>query len=516
MEPLVIRAQAFSFRMILVVLAASFVAATDVQAQFVRQGARVLGSGAVGSAFLGVTTAVSSDGNTVITGGFGDASLTGAAWIFTRSHGEWSQQGGKLVGSGAVGAARQGVSVRLSADGNTAVVGGPFDASGTGAAWVFVRSAGVWTQQGPKLVGSGAVGANVQQGTAVAISGDGNTILVGGLRDNALAGATWVFTRSGSTWTQQGAKLVGTGATGAAQQGISLALSHDGSTAAVGGSRDNTDAGAVWVFTRSGTTWSQQGGKLVGSAAVGAARQGYSVALSADGNTLITGARADNASAGAAWVFTRTAGTWSQQGPKLVGSGAVGNAQQGISVSLSADGNLAAIGGPEDDARAGATWLFARNAGTWSQLGSKLVSSDAIGSAAQGSSAALAGNALSLVVGGSDDNAAAGALWGWAALSADAPDPDGNATRAGISLSQARPHPVRTSASIRFVVPRRGPVALRAYDLSGREVRRIVNRVLDAGQHDATFDSRGLPGGVYFVRLEAGGVSAARKLVVEP
>src|SRR5438067_1575871 len=104
------------------------------------------------------------------------------------------QQGEKLVGTGAVGAAGQGYSVAISADGNTAIVGGPFGAAG--GAWVYTRSGGVWSQQGGKLVGTGAVGGALQ-GYSVALSADGNTAIVGGEGDNTAAGAAWVFTRSG-------------------------------------------------------------------------------------------------------------------------------------------------------------------------------------------------------------------------------------------------------------------------------------------------------------------------------
>ena len=158
--------------------------------------------------------------------------------------------------------------------------------------------------QGPNLRGTGAVGA-AQQGESVALSSDGNTAIVGGFTDNTNAGAVWVFTRSGGVWTQQGAKLVGTGAVGGAQQGASVALSSDGNTAIVGGSSDSTNAGAAWVFKRSSGVWTQQGAKLVGMGAVGAAEQGLSVALSSDGNTAILGGPADNSNAGAAWVFMR-------------------------------------------------------------------------------------------------------------------------------------------------------------------------------------------------------------------
>jgi hypothetical protein len=182
--------------------------------------------------------------------------------VFIRSGGVWSQQGGKLVGSGAVGGAQQGISVALSADGNTAIVGGNADNTNTGAAWVFVRSGGMWTQQGNKLVGTGAVGA-AQQGISVALSADGNTAMLGGRNDNSNAGAAWVFTRSAGVWSQQGNKLVGTGGVGASRQGFSVALSGGGNTAIVGGSFDNSQDGAAWVFTRSGGGWSQLGNKLV-------------------------------------------------------------------------------------------------------------------------------------------------------------------------------------------------------------------------------------------------------------
>ena len=94
---------------------------------------------------------------------------------------QFIQQGTKLVGAGAIGPqVDQANSVAVSADGNTFILGGSADNSQLGAAWVFTRSNGVWTQQGDKLTGSGAVGTEVFQGAAVALSADGNTAIVGG------------------------------------------------------------------------------------------------------------------------------------------------------------------------------------------------------------------------------------------------------------------------------------------------------------------------------------------------
>ena len=162
----------------------------------------------------------------------------GAAWVFTRSNGVWTQQGGKLVGIGAVGSAQQGHSVALSADGNTAIIGGYDNNSSVGAAWVFTRSSGVWTQQGNKLVGSGAVGA-AQQGLSVALSADGNTAIVGGSLDNSIVGAAWVFTRSGGVGPSRATSWSARARLEASRQGTSVALSADGNTAIIGGPSDN-------------------------------------------------------------------------------------------------------------------------------------------------------------------------------------------------------------------------------------------------------------------------------------
>jgi uncharacterized protein (TIGR03437 family) len=154
---------------------------------------------------------------------------------------------------------------------------------------------------------------------SVALSGDGNTAIVGGWGDNGNVGAAWTYTRSGGGWSQQGDKLVGTGAVGRPWQGYSVALSGDGNTAIVGAPADSPAVGAVWVYTRSGGVWSQQGDKLVGTGAVGSASQGQSVALSGDGNTAIVGGDGDNGNFGAAWVFVIP-------GPAIISGGVVNGA----------------------------------------------------------------------------------------------------------------------------------------------------------------------------------------------
>lgn len=383
------------------------VTATGVPAT--QQGSKLVGTGAVGAARQGLQVALSADGNTAIVGGFTDNSNKGAAWIFIRSSGVWTQQGSKLVGTGAVGNALQGQAVAISADGNTVLIGGNPDNSNAGATWVFTRADGVWSQEGSKLVGTGAVGP-ARQGVSVSLSADGNTALIGGYNDNSNIGASWVFTRSAGVWTQQGAKLVGTGAVGAAYQGVLVALSADGNTALHSGTSDNSSAGAAWVFTRSSGVWSQQGSKLVGTGAVGAAGQGSGLAVSADGNTALIAGMQDNTNVGASWFFTRSSGVWSQQGSKVVGSGAVGGSTQGAA-ALSADGNTALVGGQSDNLAVGALWVFTRAAGVWSQSGSKLIGTGAVGAASQGGSTALSADGKTAISSGYADNSNAGASW---------------------------------------------------------------------------------------------------------
>lgn len=397
---------------LLVIACAILCVPEAVLAQFTQQGPKLVGSGAVGKAEQGISVAISGDGNTAIVGGILDDIQIGAAWVWTRSGGVWTQQGPKLLASDAprnitfVGA-EQGYSVALSADGNTAIVGGPQDGA-HGAAWIWTRSGGVWTQQGLKLVGSGAVG-DASQGWSVALSADGNTAIVGGDTDNDDHGAAWVWTRSGGVWTQQGAKLVGSGAVsrfGFEDQGSSVSLSADGNTALIGGSNDNDGVGAAWVWTRSGGVWTQQGGKLVGSG-VGQSNEGISVSLAADGNTAIIGGTLDPSQnsgfTGAAWVWVRSGGVWNQVG-KLVGAG---NA-----VSLSADGQSAAVGGASGGV--GGTWVWTRSGSAWVQS-AKLVGTGAVDPANQGRSVSISADGKTVITGGNDDDYVTGAAWVFAA-----------------------------------------------------------------------------------------------------
>jgi uncharacterized repeat protein (TIGR02543 family) len=375
-----------------------------------QQGAKLTASDGLLTPSKGFSVALSADGKTALVSGYSDNSFAGATWVYTRSGNTWSQQA-KLIGTGNTGNAWQGFSVALSADGNTAIIGGVSDASGKGAVWIFTRSGTTWAQQGTKLVASDEVG-NAWFGKSVSLSADGNTALVGAYGDNTSVGAAWIFTRSGTTWTQLGTKLVGTGAVGISQQGAALSLSADGNTAAIGGLADNTNIGATWIFTRSGNTWVHQ--KIV-VPGVGAAKQGQSVALSADATTLIIGGINATSNVSNAWVYTRSGSTWTQQGTTIAGSDAVGTAANGTSVTLSADGNTAMMGSVSDNNNKGAAWVFTRSGNAYTQKGNKLVATGTVGTTLyMGRSVALSADGTNMLVGADGDASGQGAAWSYA------------------------------------------------------------------------------------------------------
>ncbi|RPI75252.1 MAG: T9SS C-terminal target domain-containing protein [Ignavibacteriales bacterium] len=480
-------------------------------AQWIQQGSKLIPGGAIGSTiYLGYSVALSADGNTAIVGGIGDNANAGAAWVYTRSGGVWTLEA-KLFGTGATGNASQGFSVALSADGNTAIVGGIGDNTNAGAIWVFTRSGGVWSQQGNKLIGTGAVG-NAQQGCAVSLSSDGNTAIVGGFRDNNFAGAVWVFTRNGNVWSQQGIKLVVTDAIGSARFGISVDLTSDGNTAIIGGHTDNANAGAVWIFTRNDTSWTALT-KLTGSGAIGSARYGRSVSISSDGNTAIVGGYEDDAAKGAVWVYTRSDSTWTQQGNKLVGTGANGNASQGFSISVSSDGNTALVGGIDDNAFAGATWVFTRSGGVWSQLGDKLIGSGAVGNANQGGAVAIAPDGNTAIVGGIADNTNMGAAWVFVTGSTSVGQTS-NETPMSFLLEQNYPNPFNPNTNIQFALPQSGYVTLEVFNAIGENIGILVSEELGVGSYNYNWDASGFTSGIYFYQLTTGNLKETKKMIL--
>lgn len=364
------------------------------------QGTILIGTGIIGSISLqGFSVSLTDDGDTLASGAIDDDAGIGATWIFNRTGSTWSQSQ-KLVGSTA-SLASQGTSVSFSKNGKVLAIGGPNEPS-SGATWIFNKVGTTWTEEA-KLIAFGS-DAGARQGTSVSLSGDGKTLAVGAPDENNAttnSGAVWIFINTG-VWMEQ-AELVGSNILSAGpQQGASVSLSADGHTVAFGAPQDNNGVGATYVFTRSGTIWTEQD-KLVGTGIIATgALQGTSVSLSNDGNTLAVGGPRDNNNVGATWIFNRIGNIW-QQTKKIVGTLPIGNSRQGISVSLSADGKTLAVGGNNDDGNIGATWIFIKTGSTWVQQGVKLVGAGTPPTS-QGYSVSLSASGKTLAVGALDDD----------------------------------------------------------------------------------------------------------------
>lgn len=289
---------------------------------------------------------VSVSGDTAIIGAnfatVGVDDRRGAAYAFVRSGSSWAQQGSAFVASDGTRLDWLGHAVGVS--GNTALIGAPNQKVGAnfaqGSAYVFVRSGTTWAQQGSKLLAAdGASNDNFAWSVAL----DGDTAAVGAYR----AEAVYVFVRSGTTWSQQGPRLVASGAQDG-DFGNSVALSGDTLVVGAPGEATGTKGGAggAYVFVRSGTTWTQQGTRLMSSDIAGGDQLGNAVAIS--GDTLLVGAQqktiGSNTQQGAAYVFTRSGTTWSQQGSRLVASDGAQGDWFGWSVGVA--GDTAVVGAP--------------------------------------------------------------------------------------------------------------------------------------------------------------------------
>jgi len=335
----------------------------------------------------------------------------GSVYIFTRSGTTWTQQA-KIQASDAQASDQFGESVAI--DGDTVVVSAQYEDPGNittaGSAYIFTRSGTTWTQQA-KLVASDYQ-TNDYFGVKVAISGD--TVVVGANAEDTVAtnaGAAYVFTRSGTTWTQQ-QKIQASDAQASSVFGTSVAI--DGNTVVVGASLNDPssiiDAGAAYVFTRSGTTWTQQQ-KIQASDAQASDNFGQSVGIS--GNTVVVGAYAEDpnniSGAGSVYIFTRSGTTWTQQA-KLIASDAQASDLFGQSVAI--EGDTVVVGAYNEDPNnitdAGSAYVFTRSGATWTQQ-AKLIASDAQASDLFGQSVGISGNTVVVGAYAEDPNNISGA-----------------------------------------------------------------------------------------------------------
>ena len=321
---------------------------------------------------------VAVDGDTAVIGAYGDDDTfgqSGSAYVFTRSGGTWTQQA-KLNATDGAGNDYFGISVAI--DGDTIVIGAHHDGDkgiSSGSVYVFTRSGTIWTQQAKLNATDGA--ASDQFGVAVSV--DGDTAVIGAWGDDynavSYSGSAYVFTRNGTTWTQQAKLNANENAGSSGYFGYSVSV--DGNTAVIGAWRDGV-SGSAYVFTRSGSIWTQQV-KLNANDSVQFERYGYSVSV--NGDTAVIGAYGDDDAgghSGSAYVFNRSGTTWMQQA-KLKPNDHDAGDEFGVSVAV--DGDTVVIGAPYDDDKgtySGSAYVFTRSGATWTQQ-TKLIATDGAG-----------------------------------------------------------------------------------------------------------------------------------------
>jgi len=338
---------------------------------------------------------VAVNANTAVVGAYCKGGCHGAAYVFVQSGGVWTQQQELTASDGQAG---DYFGSSVSVDGDTAVIGAPTrttcPATGRyqGAAYVFVRSGGAWTQQQELTSSDCAAGQDF--GATVSVSGDTAVIGASGstVNLNSNQGAAYVFVRSGAAWSRQQKLTAGNGAAGHFF-GSSVALS--GNTAVIGADGVSNFQGAAYEFARTGGAWSQLQELTVSD---GAAGDYFGISAALSGNTAAIGAYGRNSYQGAAYVFTAgAAGAWTQQAG-LTASDGVARDCFGISVAVS--GTTAVIGAHGRKSGQGAAYLFAGGAtGAWS-LQQELTASDPVPGAAFGLSVSASG--LSVLAGASN------------------------------------------------------------------------------------------------------------------
>ena len=332
-------------------------------------GARWTASDAASGDLFG--TAVALSGDSAIVGApcidLGTASGTGSAYVFVRNGGAWFEQA-KLTASDAAPGDMFGQSVALSGD--TAVVGSLRDdhsgALDAGSAYVFVRIGTSWIEQAKLTASTASYG---MLGLSAAVSGD--TAVIGARRDDLSGtGMGYVFVRSGTTWSEQ-ATLAASDPQTNAWLGRSASISGD--TVVLGAPQANlpgaSHCGAAYVFVRQGTSWSQQAKLAVADADAGDFL-GQSVSIS--GDTLIVGAYGDDHfsvfDAGSVYVFDRTGTSWTQTA-RLEASDPAPGDWFGFSASLA--GGTAVVGAVHKNLgglfEAGAAYVFVRGADGWGE-----------------------------------------------------------------------------------------------------------------------------------------------------
>jgi hypothetical protein len=383
------------------------------------QAAKLTASDGVDLDEFGKAVAVSGDGGTVVVGA---GSSRGAVYVYTRPEGGWATTTAftaKLTADDWVPGDKLGKAVAVSGDGGTVVAGAGSD---KGAVYVYIRPATGWASTATftaKLTASDAVGGD-HLGKAVAVSREGDTVVAGapdwGLRGGMFdtsSGAVYVYSRPATGWATTAAftaKLQGSGAPGA-NEGYSVAVSGEGDTVAAGAPGEwPVFRGAVYVYSQPASGWattSTPPAQLTAGDAADGDNLGKAVAVSGDGGTVVAGA---GSNLGAVYVYSRPGTGWTSTDgftAKLTASDGAPGDLLGKAVAVSGDGGAMVAGA---DSKVGVAYVYIRPETGWATTDAftaKLTASDGADGDLLGEAVAVTGEG-GTVVGGAPYNDAGG------------------------------------------------------------------------------------------------------------
>jgi len=296
----------------------------------------------------GRSVSLSSDGSVLAIGApdnYDNGAYSGHVRVYEWDGTAWSQRGDDIDGEAAYD--RSGLSVSLSSDGSVLAIGAPSNyGNGTGHVRVYEWNGAAWTQRGLDIDGESAYDFS---GSSVSLSSDGSVLAIGAPSNDGNgdgSGHVRVYEWDGAAWSQRGVDIDGESA--GDQSGYSVSLSSDGNVLAIGAPYNDDNgvlSGHVRVYEWDGTAWSQKGDDMDGEAAGNFS--GVSVSLSSDGSVLAIGADRNDGngeSSGHVRVYEWDGAAWSQRAGDIDGQAA--HRRSGSSVSLSSDGSVLAIGAP--------------------------------------------------------------------------------------------------------------------------------------------------------------------------
>ena len=396
---------------------------------------------------FGQSVSVSDDGTTALVAAFEDedpnGEKAGSAYVFSKSGGNWSQQQKLSASDGDVDDGF-GVSVSLSADGATALIGAADiderdDVEAPGSVYVFTESGESWSQQQKLTPDNSNMGDSF--GESVSVSDDGTTALIGA----SGTGSAYIFTESGGSWSQQ-QKLTPTDGDGSSQFGNSVSLSDGGTTALIGA------FGSAFIFMKSGGRWDQQqkltttDGSRVYFGSVSIANEGAIAFIGA-----LKGKNQNGDRVGSVYVFTKSGESWSQQQKLSANDGDTGD-DFGRAVSVSDNGTTVFIGADGDENqngdRAGSVYVFTESGGSWSQQ-QKLSATNGGSTAFFGRSVSVSDDGTTVLIGAPFAETSASSLAGSAYLftSQESADDDMSNNNVKITNPKIEPNTITTGGS---------------------------------------------------------------------